>query len=88
MSVVVIDTEELRAIIGTEIRAALAERVGHAEAAPEWLDARATADLLKVNPRTVAKLAAAGRLPASRIGRLLRFRRADILAFLDSQTPR
>ena len=48
----------------------------------EWIDSAAAAELLGVHRRTVIKLAARRALPSSRIGRLLRFRRADVEAFL------
>ena len=84
MSVVVIDPEELRALIGRELRAALDERAP-VEASPEWLDSKGAAALLGVNVRTIAKLAQSGKVPSSRVGKLLRFRRADLLALLATQ---
>lgn len=41
------------------------------------------AELLEVSPRTVARLVKRGELPVLHIGRLPRFRRADVEAFLD-----
>ncbi len=52
-------------------------------AAPELLTARQTAELLGVSLRLVWLLAAKGDLPAVRIRRCTRWRRADILAFVD-----
>lgn len=52
--------------------------MGHAE----WLDSAGAAELLGMHRRTVAKLAASGELLSSRIGRLLRFRRADVERYL------
>ena len=88
MSVVVIDPHEIRSMIATEIRAALAERAADAVVVHDWLDAKGAATLLAVHPRTVAKLAKSGALPASRVGKLLRFRRADVVAFLDRNAGR
>ena len=42
-------------------------------------------EYLKVNSRTVYRLIRSGRLPAVRIGRQWRFRRADLDAWLDAQ---
>lgn len=41
-----------------------------------------TAEHLRVSPRTVGRLAAAGSLPAVRVGGSPRFRRADVEAFI------
>lgn len=41
------------------------------------------ADFLRINPRTVIKLAAAGRIPATRIGKLYRFDPQKIVALFD-----
>jgi excisionase family DNA binding protein len=40
---------------------------------------------LKVNPRTIYRLIRTGELPAIRIGRQWRFRRADLHAWIDRQ---
>jgi excisionase family DNA binding protein len=40
---------------------------------------------LKVNPRTIYRLIKTGDLPAVRIGRQWRFRRADLDAWIDRQ---
>ena len=85
-SVVVVSSDELRALIRAAVDDALAARASAANEAPaEWLDARGAAAVLAVHPRTVAKLAKSGELPASRVGKLLRFRRADVAAFLERQ---
>jgi len=82
-AVVVIDPATLRRLIEAAVRAALARSEGSPQAVPEWLDAQATADLLGVHRRTVTKMAARGDLPSARVGRLLRFRREDVLALLE-----
>ena len=43
---------------------------------------------LQVNLRTVYRLIKAGKIPAVRVGRQWRFRKADIDAWLDGQRPR
>jgi excisionase family DNA binding protein len=45
-------------------------------------------DYLQVNLRTVYRLIKAGKIPAVRVGRQWRFRKADIDAWLESQRPR
>jgi len=82
MSVIVVEMAELRAMIAAELRAALAER-GTEKPVGDWLDAKEVARALGVHARTVAKLAVSGRLPSTRIGRLLRFRPSDVSAFLE-----
>jgi excisionase family DNA binding protein len=42
-------------------------------------------DCLKVNPRTIYRLIKTGELPAIRIGRQWRFRRADLDDWIDRQ---
>jgi excisionase family DNA binding protein len=50
---------------------------------PILLDIRAVARLLSCSPRHVARLADSGRLPPPlKLGRLIRWRRADLDAFL------
>lgn len=79
-NLVVIDAEELDRRIEEAVRRALADR---APAEPaEWLDAKSTAAELGVSPRQIAKLAKAGALPHAKVGKLLRFRRADVEAYL------
>jgi excisionase family DNA binding protein len=45
-------------------------------------------EYLQVNLRTVYRLIKAGKIPAVRVGRQWRFRKRDIVAWLDSQRPR
>lgn len=78
---VLIDADELEGRIEAAVRRALDER--RATGDTVWLDTAAAAELLGVHPRTVTKLAKSGELPSSRIGKLWRFRRRDIEAFLD-----
>jgi excisionase family DNA binding protein len=57
--------------------------------AAQLLDVRAVAQLLNCSPRHVYRLADAGRLPAPlRLGALVRWRRADLDAWLAQGCPR
>jgi excisionase family DNA binding protein len=80
--VIVTTAEELARIVREAVRAELEARDVAANDAPEWIDAKAAAAILRVHPRTIGNLAASGKLPSTRVGRLLRFRRADVLAYL------
>ena len=51
----------------------------------EILTNREVADLLKLHPKTVNKLAIAGKLPAYRIGRQWRFRKSEVLKLLEKR---
>lgn len=54
-----------------------------ADTAPALLDVQAVAHLLDCSPRHVRRLADGGRMPAPlRVGSLLRWRRADLDAWL------
>ena len=48
----------------------------------EILTIREVADLLKLHPKTVNRLANTGRLPAYKIGRQWRFRKSEVLRLL------
>jgi excisionase family DNA binding protein len=52
-------------------------------AGEEILTTQEVADLLKLHPKTVNKLARCGRLPAYRIGRQWRFRKSEILKLVE-----
>lgn len=80
-AVIVTTPEELRAIVRAEVRAALAEQREPEPA--EWLDTAGAAELLGVHPRTIARMANRGELPCTRVGRLLRFERDELLAWLE-----
>lgn len=57
-------------------------------AEPLLLDARAAAALLAVSPRHLYRLADGGRCPLPvRLGAAVRWRRADLLAWLDAGCP-
>lgn len=80
--VVMIDVDELREMLEDAVRRGLEGRAERSEP-PEWLDANGAAELLGVTPRTVRKRVASGALRASRIGKLLRIKRADVVALLE-----
>jgi excisionase family DNA binding protein len=54
----------------------------------EILTTREVAELLKLHPKTVNKLAKSGRVPAYRIGRQWRFRKSEILKLLEKKNSR
>ena len=86
MTVIVTTPEELRAIVREAIDEALAvRRPAPSDTPPEWIDTSVAAALLGVSTRQVAKMAKAGDLPHGNVGRLLRFRRSDVLALLESR---
>lgn len=87
-ALVVVEAGELERMIDAAVRRALDAQRDEPQLASEWIDTAAAAALLGVSTRQVAKLAASARgrpalLASSRIGRLLRFRRADVLALLE-----
>lgn len=61
-----------------------AQAVAQQPASPsEWVDVETGAkDVLKCNPRTLARLAQSGVIPSSRVGNRLRLKRADLEAYL------
>jgi len=52
----------------------------------EVLTAEEAASLLKVSVKTVLRLARSGDIPAAKVGRSWRFRRSQLLKFLDGIT--
>lgn len=54
----------------------------------EMLTVEDVANLLRVSEATIKKWAAAGKLPAMKIGRLWRFRRSSIEEFIHEQENR
>ncbi len=81
---VVLSPEELRAIVREEIRAALDVQPPRDEPG-EWIDAREAAKILNVCAKSVTNMAARGTLRSSRIGRMLRFKRSDVIAMLEGK---
>lgn len=72
--VVLVQGVELEALIKRAVREAL----DHRTEPMEWLNSKAAATLLGISTRTLTKRAAAGEVPAHRIGRLWRFSRAEL----------
>lgn len=57
----------------------------NSEALSAFLTTEEVLGCLKVNPRTIYRLIKSGDLPAVRIGRQWRFRRADLDAWINRQ---
>ena len=57
---------------------------------PKLLSESETANVLGVSPATLATWRCTGRyaLPFTKVGRLVRYREEDVVAFLDSRTSR
>jgi excisionase family DNA binding protein len=51
----------------------------------EILTTQEVADLLKLHPKTVNKLAKSGKVPAYRIGRQWRFRKSEVIKLLQKK---
>lgn len=49
---------------------------------PEWLSSKEAAQLLEVGVRRLYELIDTGRIPAYKMGRVIRLRRRDVLAYL------
>ena len=49
------------------------------------INAEQAAELLRIHPKTVKRLAAEGRIPGMRIGKLWRFRESSLDEWMDSQ---
>lgn len=82
-AIVVVSVDELERIVDAAVTRAMGAPT--TSDAGEWLTAAGAAKLLDVHRRTIGKLAQNGELPCSRIGKLLRFRRCDLITFLESQ---
>jgi excisionase family DNA binding protein len=77
--VVVVTPDELREIVRVAVAEAMRE---HRPTEAEWLDVHGAADLTGLHPKTIQRKARLGELPCHRAGRLLRFRRGDLEAYL------
>lgn len=53
--------------------------------ASEVLEAKEVAQLLRVSPRTVVRLAERGEIVAFKVGDLWRFHRSDVDAYIEAQ---
>lgn len=89
-TVVVLSPEELSGIVeraaarGAEMAL---ERAGVA-ASGEVLTREEAAALLRLHPASLGRLASSGRVPASRVGQTWRFRRSELLAWLEERATR
>ncbi len=54
------------------------------ESHTEWLGSKETAELLGISLRTTYRLVDDGQLPAYQIGRVIRFKRDEVEAFIES----
>lgn len=61
-----------------------AVRRGAGEATPRLLTLPEVAAFLRVSPKTVRRLVAGRRLRCVRVGRVLRFRQADLFRFVEA----
>lgn len=77
---VVVPAADLDAMIRAAVNAAVNAALDARERAPvpDLLDARAVAAMLGVHPRSVQKMTRHQGLPHLRLGKLLRYRRAEI----------
>lgn len=82
---VLVDRGELAAIVREAVRAELAAAPA---AASEYLDATTLAEMLGVARSTVPQLVKREGLPAVRLGRAYRFRRAEVVAWLEARASR
>lgn len=88
MAVVVLNEEDLRRILREEIRRVVREELRlplvaeQPSVAQELWDVRQVATYLRASESWVYKLASSRRIPCQRTGRLLRFRKDEIDAWL------
>ncbi|NNN12705.1 MAG: helix-turn-helix domain-containing protein [Acidimicrobiaceae bacterium] len=54
------------------------------ESHSEWLGSKETAEMLGISLRTIYRLVDDGQLPAYQIGRVIRFKRDEVEAFIES----
>lgn len=83
--VVVLTADELEQLIERAVAAGVrAYEEAHAgeRADDGWLETAEVAELMRLHPRSITKLAKTGELPSARVGKLLRFKRGDVEAFL------
>lgn len=80
--ILVIQADELRALIRAEVRAALSDA---SSPTSDVLTREQVADMLQVDPVTVATYAKKRGLPYSRLGRQWRFSRAAVTKWMQEQ---
>ena len=79
-AVIVVSPAELARIVREAVRE---ELHGRPVEPGEWLDSNGAAKLLQVHRRTVGKLVKNEALPVHRLGKLFRFRRAELVTWLE-----
>lgn len=82
---VLVDLDDLTALVREAVRAELSAVPADQS---EYLDARKLAELLGVARTTVPQLVKREGLPTIRLGRAYRFRRAEVVAWLEARTVR
>lgn len=78
--VILVSPDELEKLVEAALRRVLAER--RVDDGCDWVDAAGAAAILGVHVRTIGNFAKRRDLPSTRVGRLLRFKRADLLEYL------
>lgn len=81
MSVIVMDPDDLESMIRSAVRAELEEWDGDTET-QAWLSPQQTAEIAGVSTRTIRSWISRGVLPATKHGRIVRIRRADLDAYM------
>jgi excisionase family DNA binding protein len=84
-AVVIMSADEARDFIRAVLREELRQP---ANVEHEFLTAEGVAELLGVHSKTVAKLVVREQLPARRLGRSYRFRRSEVVAWLEERAVR
>lgn len=81
-AIVVLTPEQLKGIVTEAVEMALA-RAGESRKTSDIISREQAAELIGVHPHTIPKLVRAEGLPTQRrIGKLWRFSRADVLAWM------
>lgn len=83
LRVVTITVEELEQLVEAAVRRALGSR-----SPSEWLSAEECAELLRCKRSAIPTLVSRDGLPASRVGRSYRFKRAEVEAWLVERSER
>jgi excisionase family DNA binding protein len=84
---VTLTVDELEELVERAVARALEARSTAPAGGPpaEWLDVAAAADLMGIHTRTVRRLAERG-LKHLKVGRTYRFRRSDLLEWIEAQS--
>lgn len=72
-------------VMPAESERAAVRRYGVGEATPRLLTLPEVAAFLRVSPKTVRRLVAGRKLRCVRVGRVLRFRQADLFRFVEAR---